>query len=73
MSFHIQRSGEDRLNIITAKEEIKNVKAYGKLAGKMAKLMGIAAEIQGDDKKLYYVNLRSLGKAWERDGAWRFG
>ena len=47
MSFHVRPSGqEDRLNIITNTNELKNVKSYGKVAGTMAKLMGIASKYE---------------------------
>ena len=72
MSFSIKPSGSDpsrsdpsrRIDITTNTENLKNVKTYGNKIGKVAEKMGLAKTIKGEGDQLYYVSIRSLGKAW---------
>lgn len=64
MSVRIQPSERDphRVNITTNTEKFEGVRVYGKKQGKIAEFMGLATELRGEDNKVYYVNIRSIGR-----------
>lgn len=66
MTFGVTRASDHTVNLLLNNKELNGVETYGTLAGTLASLMGIAKEIRGDDHQSYYVNIRSLGRAWEQ-------
>lgn len=74
MSYSIKPSGSDptRIDITTNTEELADVKTYGHKVGKIAEKMGLAQAIKGEGDQLYYVSIRSLGKAWSQERKTRF-